>query len=192
MYNSVFLLFTSNTIYLMFVCFCVTIMLTLKELNLKSLMGKFLNKSKSDKISSQQRKNQQSELKEAPGPMQYPIIGNLPEMGKYEVPYQAFTHLAEQYGPIVKLQLGSVPTLVVNGIENIKEVLITKGSHFDSRPNFKRYHKLFSGNKENCKYQSSDDSFKIKSMGFLKDFSKLINKSTNLFQFYLINSFGIL
>lgn len=138
----------------MFVCFCVTIMLTLKELNLKSLMGKFLNKSKSDKVSSQR----QSGLKEAPGPKQYPIIGNLPEMGKYEVPYQAFSHLAEQFGPIVKLQLGSVPALVVNGIENIKEVLITKGAHFDSRPNFKRYHKLFSGNKENCKYFLSESS----------------------------------
>lgn len=87
-----------------------------------------------------------------PGPKPYPIIGNLPVMGGYEVPYQAFDVLAKQYGPIISLRLGSVPTVVVNGIENIKEVLITKTTHFDSRPNFRRYHDLFSGNKQNCEY----------------------------------------
>lgn len=85
-----------------------------------------------------------------PGPRPFPIIGNLPSMGGYEVPYQAFDTLAKQYGPIISLRLGSVPTVVVNGIENIKEVLITKTTHFDSRPNFRRYHDLFSGNKQNC------------------------------------------
>lgn len=87
-----------------------------------------------------------------PGPKPFPIIGNLPSMGGYEVPYQAFDVLAKQYGPIISLRLGSVPTVVVNGIENIKEVLIKKATHFDSRPNFRRYHDLFSGNKQNCKF----------------------------------------
>lgn len=87
-----------------------------------------------------------------PGPKPLPIIGNLACMGGYEVPYQAFNDLAKQYGPIVGLRLGSVPTVVVNGIENIKEVLITKSSHFDARPNFRRYHELFGGDKQNCKY----------------------------------------
>jgi cytochrome P450 family 307 subfamily A len=44
-----------------------------------------------------------------------------------------------------------VNAIVVNGIDNIKEVLIHKGHHFDGRPNFRRYNLLFSGNKENCK-----------------------------------------
>lgn len=86
-----------------------------------------------------------------PGPKPFPIIGNLASMGGYEVPYQAFDALAEKYGSIISLRLGSVPTVVVNGIDNIKEVLITKTTHFDSRPNFRRYHDLFSGNKQNCK-----------------------------------------
>lgn len=86
-----------------------------------------------------------------PGPKPLPIIGNLACMGGYEVPYQAFDALAKQYGPIISLKLGAVQTVVVNGIDNIKEVLITKTTHFDSRPNFRRYHDLFSGNKQNCK-----------------------------------------
>lgn len=94
------------------------------------------------------------ELQRPPGPKPYPIIGNLACMDGYEVPYAAFDDLAKKYGPIISLRLGSVPTVVVNGIENIKEVLITKSPHFDSRPNFRRYHELFSGNKQNCKFHS--------------------------------------
>lgn len=92
------------------------------------------------------------DLQRPPGPKPYPIIGNLACMDGYEVPYAAFDDLAKKYGPVISLRLGSVPTVVVNGIENIKEVLITKSPHFDSRPNFRRYHELFSGNKQNCKF----------------------------------------
>lgn len=90
--------------------------------------------------------------RKAPSPMSLPILGNLYSMAGYEVPYQSFDALEKRFGPIISLQLGQQPAVVVNGIENIKEVLIEKSSHFDSRPNFKRYHELFSGNKENCKY----------------------------------------
>lgn len=142
-------MFSSNTIYLMFVCFFFTILLGLEESNLKSLKAKLLKQS--ELFFFRDENNNSSELKEAPGPKPYPIVGNLPALAKYEIPYQAFSQLATQYGPIIKLQLGSVPALVVNGIENIKEVLVTKGSHFDSRPNFKRFYELFAGNKDNCK-----------------------------------------
>lgn len=110
---------------------------------------------KSDSINQQKHVTDMSEqdttLLEPPGPKTYPIIGNLHVLGGYEVPYQAFTALAEKYGSIIKLKLGSVHAIVVNGQENIKEVLMTKGHHFDSRPNFERYHQLFCGDKENCK-----------------------------------------
>lgn len=91
-------------------------------------------------------------LPDPPGPKPWPIIGSLHILGKYDVPYKAFGELAKTYNSqIIKLQLGSVPCVVVNGLENIKEILITKGPHFDSRPNFVRYNLLFSGDKENCK-----------------------------------------
>lgn len=91
-------------------------------------------------------------LPEPPKPkFQLPIIGHLHLLGGYKVPYQAFTALGKKYGPIIKLKLGNVNGLVVNGQEYIREVLFTKGNHFDSRPDFERYQKLFGGNKENCK-----------------------------------------
>lgn len=104
-----------------------------------------------NRVKKIKKNSNKSVIIRAPGPKRFPIIGNLISLDGYEVPYQAFNDLAIKYGPIISLQLGSIPTIVVNGIENIKEVLITKSDKFDSRPNFRRYHQLFSGNKENCK-----------------------------------------
>ncbi|KAK5638951.1 hypothetical protein RI129_013246 [Pyrocoelia pectoralis] len=90
-----------------------------------------------------------SDLPEPPSPKSLPIIGHLHLLGGYEVPYQAFTNLAKKYGNIIKLKLGNVNSVVINGQENIREVLVTKGHHFDSRPNFERYQQLFGGDKQN-------------------------------------------
>lgn len=128
---------SSNTLYLLF----AFVVLSMVVLVAEAISRK--KKLVSPKVSS---------APSPPGPRKFPIIGNLNALNGYEVPYQAFTDLGKKYGQIVKLQLGSVPAVVVNGIDNIKEVIITKINHFDSRPNFQRYHRLFSGNKDNCKY----------------------------------------
>lgn len=96
--------------------------------------------------------SEQSNLPEPPSPRALPIIGHLHLLGGYEVPYQAFTDLGKKYGNILKLKLGNVNSVVINGQENIREVLVAKGHHFDSRPNFERYQQLFGGDKQNCKY----------------------------------------
>lgn len=41
--------------------------------------------------------------------------------------------------------------MVVNNFQLIKEVLITKGADFGGRPDFIRFHKLFGGDRNNCK-----------------------------------------
>ncbi|XP_015110840.1 cytochrome P450 307a1 [Diachasma alloeum] len=90
------------------------------------------------------------EVPEAPGPKPWPIIGSLDVLGRHDVPYKAFGELAKQYNSqIIKLRLGSLNCIVVNGLENIREILYTKGTHFDSRPNFTRYNQLFGGDKDN-------------------------------------------
>jgi len=71
-------------------------------------------------------------------------------LAKYSVPYQGFGELAKIYGPVYKMKLGTVQCVVVNGLNNIREVLIQKGAFFDGRPNFARYNTLFS-DKDNCK-----------------------------------------
>lgn len=138
-------LLSSNTLLMALTCVVVAVLVILVEFT-------GTNSKSSDEKSYKSKSS--DELQRPPGPSPIPIIGNLACMDGYEVPYQAFDDLAKKYGPIISLRLGSVPSIVVNGIDNIKEVLITKSSHFDSRPNFRRYHALFSGNKQNCKYFS--------------------------------------
>ncbi|XP_044260126.1 cytochrome P450 307a1-like [Tribolium madens] len=84
-----------------------------------------------------------------PSPLKLPIIGHLHLLAGYQVPYQAFTSLSKKFGSVFSLQLGYVKCVVINGQKNIREALVTKGHHFDSRPNFERYQQLFSGDKEN-------------------------------------------
>lgn len=141
---SAWVLLSSNSILMVTTCALVAVLLF--------FVGYIDSGAKSQTGNKNSKGNALTEYRRPPGPKPYPIIGNLACMDGYEVPYQAFDDLAKRYGPIISLRLGSVPTVVVNGIDNIKEVLITKSSHFDSRPNFRRYDQLFSGNKQNCKF----------------------------------------
>lgn len=86
------------------------------------------------------------------GPRSYPIIGNLACFRGYEIPYQAYDDLAKKYGPIISLRMGSTPAVVVNGINNVKEVLITKSSHFFNRPNLFRIQIMYGANIKYCTF----------------------------------------
>ncbi|XP_050522706.1 cytochrome P450 307a1-like [Daktulosphaira vitifoliae] len=84
------------------------------------------------------------------GPAVFPVIGSLHAMEGYQdKPFRRFTELARQYGPVYSMQMGSVPCVVVNDFESIKEVLITKGAQFGGRPDFIRYNVLFAGDRNN-------------------------------------------
>ncbi|XP_063231353.1 cytochrome P450 307a1-like [Bacillus rossius redtenbacheri] len=84
-----------------------------------------------------------------PGPTPWPVLGSLHLLGSHDNPFQAFTALSAQYGDIFSITLGSAPCVVVNTFELIKEVLVTKGSHFGGRPDFIRFHMLFGGDRNN-------------------------------------------
>ncbi|KAF4521501.1 hypothetical protein B566_EDAN001801 [Ephemera danica] len=105
-------------------------------------------------VKVQQRKKKTEDcvverLKSPPGPRAWPIIGNLHLLGQFETPFHAFTALAEKFGPIYQMQLGSSTCIIVNNYALIKEVLITKGAHFGGRPDFIRFHHLFGGDRNN-------------------------------------------
>lgn len=93
-----------------------------------------------------------NEYAQAPGPrFVWPIIGNLIDLGKYEAPAIAFTELAKKYGDIYSMTLGSTRCLIVNNLALIREVLNQNGKSFGARPDFIRFHKLFGGDRANCK-----------------------------------------
>ncbi|KAK6621627.1 hypothetical protein RUM44_001434 [Polyplax serrata] len=88
----------------------------------------------------------------APGPRPWPLIGSLHLMGGSSNPFEVFTKLSKTYGSIYSITLGSSSCVVVNSFNLIKKVLISKGGHFGGRPDFIRFHKLFGGDRNNCKY----------------------------------------
>ena len=55
------------------------------------------------------------------------------------------------YGSIFQIKLGSALAVVIHSEDDKREVLMTKGDHFDGRPDFKRFDVMFGGDRRNCK-----------------------------------------
>ncbi|KAM3324156.1 cytochrome 93A2 [Capsicum chacoense] len=67
-----------------------------------------------------------------PSPFGLPIIGHLHLL--YPIPHQALHRLSNRYGPLININLGSVPCLVVSSPEMAKQVLKTHETSFLNRP----------------------------------------------------------
>lgn len=150
MYTSVIFLFSSNTIYIIMTLFIVAVLYLANEIDLKKMRKLISLKYSSSEVKVNIASSAVIKGKKLPSPAKKFLIGNLDLLGGYESPFEAFGVLKEKYGNVFALQMGSTPAVVVNGYENIKEVVLTKGDKFDARPNFNRFNILFDGDKENC------------------------------------------
>ncbi|XP_038898814.1 cytochrome P450 CYP82D47-like [Benincasa hispida] len=66
----------------------------------------------------------------------WPVIGHLPLLTGKELIHNTLGKLADAYGPIFMLRLGSNKTLIVSGWEVAKECFTTNDKKFASRPKF--------------------------------------------------------
>lgn len=69
-----------------------------------------------------------------PGPCPWPIIGNLHQLSLSQPAHRALKTLADKYGPLMFLRLGSVPTVVVSSSEMANHFLKTHDLVFANRP----------------------------------------------------------
>ncbi|GAB4825597.1 hypothetical protein Ancab_008470 [Ancistrocladus abbreviatus] len=67
-----------------------------------------------------------------PSPSKLPIIGHLHHIGNK--PHISFKYLADKFGPIMFLQLGSVPTVIISSAATAKEAMKTHDQATASRP----------------------------------------------------------
>ncbi|KAI0497693.1 hypothetical protein KFK09_020926 [Dendrobium nobile] len=71
---------------------------------------------------------------QVPGPKNLPIIGSIHHFLGCRPPHRALCDLSLIYGPIMRLKLGEVHTVIISSAEGAKEIMQTHDINFASRP----------------------------------------------------------
>nr|XP_016492044.1 PREDICTED: premnaspirodiene oxygenase-like [Nicotiana tabacum] len=91
-----------------------------------------------------------------PGPWRFPIIGSLHHLMGREVPHRTLRSLAQKYGPLMYLQLGQAPTVIISSPSMAKQVLKTHDLAFANRAQLTSSNIIFYNNKDIVFSQYSD------------------------------------
>ncbi|XP_028755502.1 cytochrome P450 71A1-like [Neltuma alba] len=67
-----------------------------------------------------------------PCPPKLPIIGNLHQMGTFS--HRSLGSFSDKYGPLMLLQLGQIPTLVISSANIVREMVTNSDMAFSYRP----------------------------------------------------------
>ena len=76
----------------------------------------------------------QDKGKPLPGPRGLPFLGNILDLG--EAPHVNLAQLAQKYGDVYQIRIGSRPIVVLNGVDIIRQALVRQSIDFAGRPDF--------------------------------------------------------
>ncbi|XP_056403081.1 cytochrome P450 1B1-like [Hyla sarda] len=119
--------------------------------------------------------------KSPPGPFPWPLVGNAMQLG--QMPHLTFCKMAQIYGNVFKIRLGTHDIVVLNGESTIRQALVKHSAEFAGRPNFPSF-KVISGGKSMAfsTYSHVWRAHKKMAHSTLRAFSTLNTASTRLFE----------
>jgi cytochrome P450 family 2 subfamily D len=71
-------------------------------------------------------------LKYPPGPIPFPLIGNIHQIDPIS-PMDSFSQFAAKYGPIAMIYFGKTPAVIVSDPQGIYEVFVKNGASVNAR-----------------------------------------------------------
>ncbi|KAM0937051.1 putative costunolide synthase [Dioscorea sansibarensis] len=118
-----------------------------------------------------------------PGPWRLPILGNLHQLGP--LPHRSLGKLAAKHGPLMHLQLGKIPTIIVSSPELACQILKTLDLSFASRPSSSSGAEFAYGGKlakysEHWRQVRKLGTLEIFSMKRVQSFRSIREEETNL------------
>ncbi|KAL0737575.1 hypothetical protein Bca4012_013785 [Brassica carinata] len=78
------------------------------------------------------KRSKRRQHRKPPSPPGYPIIGNLHQLGV--LPHQSLWTMSKKHGPVMLLNLGKVPMVILSSVETAKQALRDHDIHCCSRP----------------------------------------------------------
>ncbi|PIK55197.1 putative cytochrome P450 1A1-like [Apostichopus japonicus] len=110
-------------------------------------------------IGSRQKKSIPLDAREVPGPIGFPIIGNILQLGT--VPHVSFVELAKKYGDVFRIRIGSRSVIVLNGRQAIHQALVRQSVDFAGRPGLNAFQTSVALNGGSVAFTTYDEGWKL-------------------------------